>query len=152
MLVRMLIVEDHPIVRDAYRMLFEQSGWISVVAEADSAESGYRAYQDHRPDVVVMDINMPGAGGLEGVRRITGWDREARVLVISMHEQADYREMALQAGALAYLNKRASPGEMIDAVWHAARDRRADASHDQARTGPSPAEQPVFEKLSLREF
>ena len=145
--MQVLIVEDHPIVRDAYRMMLEQSGWVTVVAEADCAEAGYQAYQAHRPDVVIMDINMPGAGGLDGVRRITRWDPKARVLVFSMHEEESYRAMALQAGALNYVNKRSSPGEMMDAIWRAARERGGDRAAEDPAT-----EQPVFEKLSLREF
>jgi DNA-binding NarL/FixJ family response regulator len=84
-----LLVDDHPIVREGYRRLFERQPGFRVVGEADSAASAYQAYRKFSPDVVVMDLQLAGgAGGLEAVRHIRQWDKRARLLGVTMHAAA----------------------------------------------------------------
>jgi two-component system, NarL family, invasion response regulator UvrY len=150
--VKVLIVEDHPIVREAYRALLENSGWVSLVVEADSAEAGYSSYQKHLPDVVMMDLNMPGAGGLNALQRITRWDPGARVVVVSMHAEESYRDVALRAGAMAYLSKRSPSNVLLETVREAARARQKPLPGGVRGEDPAQAGHGLLASLSVREF
>src|ERR1700744_5477296 len=83
--IAILLVDDHPIVRQGYRRVLENQHDFQVVAEADNAASAYSAFKAHAPDIVVMDISMPGASGLEAIRNIRSRSPQARILVFSMH-------------------------------------------------------------------
>ena len=127
-----LIVDDHPIVRDGYKRLFErQAGW-RVVAEADSAAAAYAAYRKASPDIVVMDLSMPGPGGLEAVRHIRQWDRAARVVVLTMHGNAAFALKAFEAGAMGYATKSSEAAELIGLLARVMRGEQA-LSADIAR-------------------
>lgn len=111
-----MLVDDHAVVRVGFRMLLEAAGDIEVAAEADSGELAYQRYAEVRPDVVIMDLSMPGMGGIEAVRRLLARDKDARVLVLSAHEDGAHPRRVLKAGALGYLCKRTAPEELIAAV------------------------------------
>ena len=106
--IRVLLVDDHAVVRAGYQMLLQNTDDIEVVSEADSGEQACKHYVDKNPDVVVMDLSMPGMGGLEAIRRIVARDADAKVLVFSMHESTIFVEQALQAGARGYITDRKS--------------------------------------------
>lgn len=152
--IRVMLVDDHAVVRVGFRMLLETSGEVEVVGEADSGEVAYRDFSRLRPDVAIMDLSMPGMGGIEAVRRLLARDRNARVLVLSAHEDAAHPRRVLKAGALGYLSKRGAPEELLDAVRTVATGRiyleaeiaRKLALHDLAAPGQS------IESLSEREF
>ena len=150
--IRTLIVDDHPVVRDGFRRLLESTGEISVVAEADTGEDGYEAFKEYLPDVVIMDLTMPGAGGLEAIRRISQWDSNARVLVFSVHENPIYPKKAAQAGAIGYVSKRCAPTEMIESVRRVAQGQPYFASNPQVPDDDLQDEQAAIESLTLREF
>lgn len=114
--IRVMLVDDHAVVRAGYRMLLKNSADIEVIAEADNGESACKQYNELRPDIVVMDLSLPGIGGLEAIRRIIARDAEARILVFSMHEDTIFVEQALQAGAQGYMTKSGAPEALIDAV------------------------------------
>lgn len=114
--VRILLVDDHPIVREGYRRLLEQQPGFTVCAEASSAQEAYQAYRNAKPDVVIMDLHLPGAGGIEAIRHIRQWDGAARVLVFTMQLGAAYALMAFEAGASGYVTKSSSPQELVRAV------------------------------------
>jgi two-component system, NarL family, invasion response regulator UvrY len=114
--VRILLVDDHPVVREGYRRLLERQPGFQVCAEAGDAKEAYRAYKDHRPDVAVMDIALPGASGLEAVRHIRQWDGDARVLVFTMHAGPAFALKAFEAGASGYVTKSAEPGDLLSAI------------------------------------
>ena len=99
--IKVLLVDDHAVVRAGYRTLLQNAPEITVVAEVDSGEAACRDYVDCSPDVVIMDLSLPGMGGLEAIRRIVARDGSARILVFSMHEDTVFVEQALQAGAFA---------------------------------------------------
>lgn len=130
--IDILLVDDHPVVREGYRRLLERQPGFRVAAEADDAAAAYKAYKQARPDVVVMDLSLPGASGVEAVRHIRQWDRMARILVFSMHQGATFAMKALEAGALGYVTKSSAPSELVRAVSEVARGRRA-LSEDVAR-------------------
>jgi len=106
--IAILLVDDHPIVREGYRSLLERQPGCRVVAEADNAASAYQAYRNVSPDLVIMDLSLPGAGGLEAVRHIRQWDKAARILVFTMHSGAAFALKAFEAGASGYVTKSSS--------------------------------------------
>ncbi|MDZ4081138.1 MULTISPECIES: response regulator transcription factor [Hydrocarboniphaga] len=114
--IRVMLVDDHAMVRMGFRMLLGGTQDIEVICEAEDGEAAYQLFPEIRPDVVVMDLSMPGMGGIEALRRLTARDREARVLVLSAHEDSAHPRRALKAGAMGYVSKRSAPEELIDAV------------------------------------
>jgi two-component system invasion response regulator UvrY len=114
--IRVMLVDDHAVVRVGFRMLIDASGDMQVVEEADSGEAAYQRYPEVRPHVVVMDLAMPGMGGLETARRLLARDADARILVLSAHEDTAHLKRVLKVGALGYLSKRSAPEDLIGAV------------------------------------
>lgn len=148
-----LLVDDHPVVREGYRRLLERRPGTRVVAEAENAADAYRAYRETTPDIVIMDLSMPGAGGLEAVRHIRQWDRNARILVFTMHQAAAFALKAFEAGASGYVTKSSAPEELVRAVEAVAKGGRA-LSDDVAReiaTERLSNRRSVLEELSPRE-
>lgn len=121
--IRIVLVDDHAVVRSGLRRLLEQRAGLEVVAEADSGEQAYSMYGDVLPDVLVMDLTMPGMGGMEAVRRIMARHPAARVLVFSMHENASFASQALKAGARGYVAKTGASEELVTAVQEVAKGR-----------------------------
>ena len=152
-MIRVMLVDDHVLVRMGFRMLLADAR-VEVVAEAGSGEQACQDYAKVLPDVVVMDLSMPGMGGLEAVRRLLAQDPKARVLALSAHEDSAHPRRVLRAGALGYLAKRSAPEALITAVSAVARgERYVDAHTAQALAmaqidgGSSPTDM-----LSEREF
>jgi len=131
-----LLVDDHKVVREGYRRLLEREPELSIVAEAGNAEAAYRAFCESNPDVVVLDIALPGASGIDAMRRMLARNGAARILVCSMYEDPIYVERSLQGGALGYVTK-ASAAEVlvaaIRAVGQGERYLSADAAASLAR-------------------
>jgi two-component system invasion response regulator UvrY len=113
---RLLLVDDHAIVRAGYRNLLERQNRFVVTAEAATAEEAYTLFRQHHPDVVITDLAMPGTSGLEVIRRILRADSTARVLVFSMHTSTDLALAALRAGALGYVTKSSPPNVLLRAI------------------------------------
>lgn len=131
-MISVLLVDDHAVVRMGFRMLLANAD-IGVVGEAGDGEHACQLYPRLHPDVVVMDLSMPGMGGLEAVRRLLAQDAKARVLALSAHEDTAHPQRMLRAGALGYLAKRSAPDELIVAVKTvAAGARYIDAQTAQA--------------------
>ncbi len=130
--ISILLVDDHPVVRQGYRRVLENQGDFHVIAEADSAASAYSAFKTHVPAVVVMDISMPGASGLEAIRNIRSRSPHARILVFSMHSEAAQVKAAFKAGASGYVTKSSEPAALVQAIRSVARGERA-MSDDIAR-------------------
>jgi DNA-binding NarL/FixJ family response regulator len=114
--IRLLLADDHAIVRAGYRHLLERQERYVVVGEAATAEETYALFRRHSPDVVVTDLAMPGASGLEAIHRILSADAAARVLVFSMHVSPDFAVAALRAGALGYVTKSSPPDVLLRAI------------------------------------
>lgn len=152
-MIRVMLVDDHALVRMGFRMLLADAQ-VEVVAECETGEQACLDYPRVKPDVVVMDLSMPGMGGLEAVRRLLAQDPKARVLALSAHEDTAHPRRVLRAGALGYLAKRSAPEALIDAVVAvAANEAYVDPqtaralAMAQVRGQTSPAE-----TLSEREF
>ena len=115
-MIRILLIDDHAVVRAGYHRFLECSADVSVIAEAADAEQGYAQFRRHEPDISILDLSMPGAGGLTLIRRIVAHEPLARVLVFSMHEDAVFAARALQAGARGYVTKNSAPETLVEAV------------------------------------
>lgn len=121
--VRVILADDHAVVRTGFRMLLEGSG-ATVVAEAGSGEGALREFAAHRPDLLVMDVAMPGLGGLGALERLLAHHPSARVLMLSAHDDPQVPTRALKAGATGYLSKGSPPFELLRAVAAVARGER----------------------------
>jgi two-component system response regulator NreC len=114
--IRLLLVDDHEIVRAGLRMLFMAEPDMEIVGEAGSAEEALRAVRKVKPDVVLMDVAMPGMSGIEATRRIKEADPGVAVLALTMHEDEQYFFEMLNAGASGYIPKRAAPDDLVSAI------------------------------------
>jgi DNA-binding NarL/FixJ family response regulator len=114
--IRVLLVDDHAVVREGYRRLIEKHEGIEIVSEADDAASAYQAFKTSKPDVVIIDISMPGRGGIDLVRQILQFDPSARILMFTMHANAIYAQQAFRAGARGYVTKSSPPVVLVSAV------------------------------------
>lgn len=135
--IRILLVDDHPIVREGYRRLLGRQPGLSVVAEAGDGEAAQAAFAEHRPDIVLMDLSMPGGGGFPAVEAILADDPRARILIVSMHQGAVFAQKAMAAGARGFVSKSSPPDELVRAIATVMGGRRAlstDVAQDFARS------------------
>ncbi len=114
--ITVMLVDDHAVVRMGFKLLLQEAADIEVVAEAATGEEAIKRYAELKPDVVVMDIAMPGMGGMEAVTRLVAKDAEVKVLILSAHEDSIHPPRLLKAGAVGYLSKRSAPEELIQAI------------------------------------
>ena len=151
---RVMLADDHAIVREGYRSLLQKQDRLEVVAEADNGADAYRVYKEARPDLVIMDLSMPGIGGVEAIRRIRQWDKSARILVFTMHQSAAYAVQAIKAGARGFVTKSNPPEALLRAIAEVMAGRIAlspDIDHELAIN--SLADEPsAIDALSPREF
>jgi two-component system invasion response regulator UvrY len=154
-MIKVLLVDDHAVVRTGFRLLLQSVTEMSIVGEAESGEVACQLYVELTPDVVVMDLAMPGMGGLEALRRIHVRDSHARVLALSAHDDPMHARRALREGALGFLSKRSAPEALIEAVTTVASGRRYIDAHVAQKLAladiEGAARSPV-ERLSEREF
>lgn len=122
--LQLLLVDDHAVVRAGYRRLLESAPRINIAGEAASGELGYRLYTERHYDVVVMDLTLPGISGLETSRRILQRDKQAKILVFSIHDEPSFVQKALDNGVLGYISKSSAADVMIEAVECVARGER----------------------------
>jgi len=149
-----LLVDDHELVRAGFRRLLEDGDKLIVVAEAGSGEQAVQDYTKHNPDVVVMDISMPGIGGIGAIERIIARDPNAYILVLSVHEDSVFTTRALQAGAKGFIPKRSAPEEMIKAVELVSQGKMCidPAIAQQIAMQKLTGSDNIFDVLSPREF
>lgn len=152
--IKVVVADDHGMVRAGIRRLLEDAADIEVVGEAESGEQAMQQCLSHRPDILIMDLSMPGIGGLEAVRRILKRQPETRILVLSMHEDIVYLTHAIQAGAKGYLSKRTAPESLLHAVREIVEGRQfleRDVAQKAALHSIA-GERDLFQALSNREF
>jgi DNA-binding NarL/FixJ family response regulator len=150
--VRVLLVDDHAVVRAGYKRYLELDPTVQVVGEADSGELAYGMLAQTPADVVVMDLSMPGQGGLESMRRIMQRYPEQRVLVFTMHENAALALQALRAGASGYLTKSMPPERMVDAIHQVMRGEKTISDDLVSAVAEAEKESPPHLQLAPREF
>ena len=154
-MITVLLVDDHAVVRTGFRLLLQSVAEVSAVHEAESGEVACQRYTELAPDVIVMDLAMPGMGGLEALRRIRSHDSNARVLALSAHDDPMHARRALREGALGFLSKRSAPEALIEAVTAVAAGRRyidASLAQELALADLDGAAKSRVERLSEREF
>lgn len=152
--ITLMLVDDHAIVRSGFRRLLEQEPQLQIVAEADNGERAYALYVRKTPDVVVIDLSMPGMSGFETIRRIVAREPTARILVFSMHEDAMRAERAIQLGARGYVTKSSAPDVLARAIVEVAAGRlflSADVAQAIAQSKIAGEDNPL-KQLSAREF
>jgi len=154
-MIRVVLVDDHAVVRMGFRMLLQAPGSdIEVVGEAADGEALLKGLPQWQPEVVVMDLTMPGLGGLETLRRLRTRDDAPRVLVLSAHEDTAYPRRALNAGAQGFVSKRSAPETLPEAIRAVAQGKRyLDAQTAQALAlSQLDGSASPFDALSEREF
>ena len=152
--IKILLVDDHAVVRMGFKMLIEAETDIKVIGEAESGEAAVKLLQELKPDIIVMDITMPGIGGLEAIDRIIAKDKNTKILVLSAHEDSVHPKRVLNAGAMGYLTKRSAAEELIKAIKSIHQGKRylePNIAQQMAITQLSGETNPV-EILSDREF
>ncbi|HNO74456.1 MAG TPA: response regulator transcription factor [Nitrosomonas mobilis] len=115
-LITLILIDDHPVVRAGYRYFLESTKKIMVLAEAGDGETGCVLYQECQPDMAIIDINMPGIGGLETIYRIKSKNPTANILALSMHSSEIMVKRVLDMGATGYLTKQCGPEQLLEAV------------------------------------
>ena len=150
--ISVLLVDDHAVVREGYRRLLERDESLLVVGEAATAAEALRRDEELKPDVVVLDIALPGVSGIETLRRILAHRPGARVLMFSMYQDGIYASRAIEAGACGYLSKASAPDLLIEAVRAAAQGRRYLSPDVEQVLARSAAAQGPAGALSAREL
>ena len=149
-----VLVDDHTVVRAGVRRLLEQEPLFEVIGEAESGEKAYQILGELKPDVMVMDLSMPGMGGLEAIRRILMRYEKAKILVLSMHEDLSFANQALKLGAKGYLIKNALADDLVKSIETVSNGEvflSTEIAKKMAMQSISGNQDPVHE-LSAREF
>lgn len=152
--VSILLVDDHAVVREGYRRLLERRGDLVVIGEAGDANEAYALFCRLNPQIVVMDITLPGISGIETMRRMLLHRPDARVLIFSMHEDAIFARRALEAGAFGYVTKASAPNVLVEAINSVASGKRylsSEMAHKLALRDLG-VDQTATAGLSAREF
>lgn len=152
--IRVMLVDDHRLVRAGLRRVLQEQKDIEVVAEASSGEEALELAQLHKPEVVLMDVNMPGVGGLECTRRLLQQAPATKVVAVSMHVEEPYPSRMLAAGAVGYLSKDSAADEVVSAirrVYSGGHYVAADVAGNLAASLVRGSKQSPFEQLSQRE-
>ncbi|PPC88569.1 MAG: DNA-binding response regulator [Methylotenera sp.] len=121
--VTVYLVDDHAVVREGYKHLLKKAS-IEVIAEANNGEEAYHHFNDIKPDVIIMDLSMPGMGGIEAISKITSKNKQAKILAFSMHDDIIFSTRAMQAGAKGYVTKASAPSVLIEAVFAVAANKK----------------------------
>jgi DNA-binding NarL/FixJ family response regulator len=159
--IKVILVDDHAVVRAGFRMLLSTDDTIEVIAEAERGEAACQLYLEKQPDVMVLDLSMPGIGGLECIRRICTRDSNAKILVFSVHDERVYVDRAINAGAKGYITKHAHPEILIAAIQKIADGNiyiesgliyRADGLSSEIAVTCETDYKTIIESLSAREF
>lgn len=152
--ISVMLADDHAVVRMGFRLLLQGTEDINVIAEVETGEAAVQQYATHKPDVLVMDLSMPGIGGLEALRRLIAKYPDAKILVLTSHDDLLHPRRVLQAGAMGYLSKRSAPEELMRAVRLIATGKtfiEAELAQQLALQNVQGESNPV-ELLSPREF
>ena len=153
--IKVLLVDDHAVVRAGFKLLLAAISTIDVIAEADRGEQAIQLYQVHQPDIIVMDLSMPGIGGLETIRRIMQRDKTASILVFSVHDEQVYVHRALNAGAKGYITKNSAPEILPEAIESIIKGQTYIESGLIKKSTDSPSThnyQKIIDSFSAREF
>jgi two-component system invasion response regulator UvrY len=150
--VSVLLVDDHAVVREGYRRLLERHHDIAVIGEAVDAATAHSLFCCLDPQIVVMDITLPGTSGIVAMQRMLVYRPDARVLIFSMHEDAIFARRALQAGAFGYVTKASAPHVLVDAVHAVAAGKKYLSPEMAQKLALNEFSRDQADSLSAREF
>lgn len=154
-MISVLLTDDHALVRSGIRRLLEDSGQVDIVGEADCGEESLIMTQSLNPDVILMDVNMPGIGGVEACRRILQRDPKQKIIVLTVHSERTFPKRMLEIGAKGYLTKECAVDEMIEAIKQVNNGKSYIATSIAQQLAlsllPGNGENPI-DRLSRREF
>ncbi|MFZ2727096.1 MAG: response regulator transcription factor [Methylococcaceae bacterium] len=153
MSIKVILVDDHAVVRAGFRLLLSSEPSIEVIAEAERGEQACQLYVETQADVIVLDLSMPGIGGLETIRRIYNRDNNAKILVFSVHDELVYVHRAMNAGARGYISKSSAPHYLVKAIQKiAAGECYIEESLQKQLPHESVNYRAIVDTLSAREF
>lgn len=155
MTIRVLLVDDHELVRTGIRRLLEDFDDIEIIAEAENGEEAINLVRQDKPDVILMDVNMPGIGGLEATRKLLQIHDDMKIIVVTMHVEEPFPTRLLKAGATGYLTKGCAVTEIVDAIRTVHKGKRFIGSDvaQQLALGMLPgSDKSPFDSLSQREL
>ncbi|MEW9796942.1 UvrY/SirA/GacA family response regulator transcription factor [Alteromonas sp. CYL-A6] len=154
-MIKIILADDHDLVRTGIKRILEDEKDFTVVAEASNGEEAVQYCRKNAPDVVLMDVNMPGIGGLEATKKILRLSENIRVICLSMHKENPIPAQVMSAGAFGFLTKDAEPQEMITAIHKVAAGQKylsADIASSIALSKLTPTTDNPFDVLSDREL
>ena len=155
MTIKVLLVDDHELVRTGIRRLLDDFSDIEVIAEGDSGEEAIKLVREHKPEIVLMDVNMPGIGGLEATRKLQQIDPEIKVIIVTIHVDEPFPTRLLKAGAAGYLTKGCAVDEIVDAIRSVKNGKRfigTDVAQQLALSMLPGNDKTPFDALSQREL
>lgn len=153
--IKVFLVDDHELVRTGIRRILEDVRGIKVVGEADSGEDAVKWCRAEQADIVLMDMNMPGIGGLEATKKILRFNPDMKVIVLTIHTENPFPTKVMQAGAAGYLTKGAGPDEMVNAIRMVQSGQRylsPEIAQQMALSQFTPDSENPFKELSEREL
>ncbi len=153
-MIKVLLVDDHELVRTGIRRLIDDINGLEVIGEVETGEAAINFVNNERVDVVLMDLNMPGIGGLEATRRLVTNNKHLKIIVVTVHDTDPFPQQLFKAGAMGYLTKGCNIDEIVHAIKEVFYGRRY-ISIDVAQkiaTNLKPEEDNPFDKLSQREM
>lgn len=152
--IRVMLVDDHDLIRYGLRRLLEDQPGIEVVEEADCGEKALLKVREAKPDVVLMDINMPGIGGFEATSRMSKTHPESKVIALTVHSEGPLPKRILEAGAAGYLTKGCPVAEMVEAIQkvHSGQRYIAPSIAQQLALSMLPGDESIIDLLSQREL
>lgn len=154
-MINILLVDDHELVRTGIRRIIDDVRGMKVIGEAESGEEAVKWCRSNDPDVVLMDINMPGIGGLDAMHRILRINEDIKIIMLTMHTENPFPAKVMQAGAAGYLSKAANPDEVLRAIRSVNSGQRylaPEIAQQMALSQISPATDDPFSVLSEREL
>lgn len=155
MTIRVLLVDDHELVRTGIRRLLEDFDDLEIIAEAENGEEAISIVREDKPDVILMDVNMPGIGGLEATRKLLQIHNDMKIIVVTIHIEEPFPSRLLKAGATGYLTKGCAVSEIVEAIRTVNKGKRyigSDVAQQLAMTMLPGNDKSPFEALSQREL
>lgn len=154
-MINVLLVDDHVLIRDGIRAMLSKSPAIDVVGEAGDGESAVDLAKSLKPDVIMMDLDMPGIGGLEATRKILRVHPKTKIIILSMHHEDPFPSQLLDAGAMGYMTKSCSVDQVVDAintVYKGSRYLEPNIAQSMANHFLNGGKKTPFDTLSQREM
>ncbi|WP_019613263.1 UvrY/SirA/GacA family response regulator transcription factor [Psychromonas ossibalaenae] len=154
-MINILLVDDHELVRTGISRIIDDVRGMKVIGEAESGEEAVKWCRSNDPDVILMDINMPGIGGLDAMHRILRINEDIKIIMLTMHTENPFPSKVMQAGAAGYLSKSAAPDEVLNAIRAVNSGQRylaPEIAQQMALSQISPATEDPFSVLSEREL